>query len=127
MGGICTCLGFFSDPMFLQVSLNSCPLNLLLVRSYQAEIIISKHLIQRRSFFFFAYFAVKDGRVFQQSCVTSWKLQQFRNKCTNYSAAMAFSIEEKLDSFMTEITNNFTKLNERLDNYEAKLEKNILN
>ena len=40
---------------------------------------------------------------------------------------MAFSIEEKLDSFMTEITNNFTKLNERLDNYEAKLEKNILN
>ena len=24
---------------------------------------------------------------------------------------------------MTEITNNFTKLNERLDNYEAKLEK----
>ena len=36
---------------------------------------------------------------------------------------MAFSMEEKLDSFMTEITNNFTKLNERLDNYEAKLEK----
>ena len=24
---------------------------------------------------------------------------------------------------MTEITSNFTKLNERLDNYEAKLEK----
>ena len=40
---------------------------------------------------------------------------------------MAFSIEETLDSFMTEITNNFTKLQERLDNFEAKLEKHILN
>ena len=36
---------------------------------------------------------------------------------------MALSMEEKLDSFMTEITNNFTKLNERLNNFEAKLEK----
>ena len=36
---------------------------------------------------------------------------------------MAFSIEEKLDSFMTEITNNFAKLNERLDKFDAKLEK----
>ena len=39
---------------------------------------------------------------------------------------MAFSIEEKLGSCMAEITNNFTKLNERLDNFEAKLEKKIL-
>ena len=36
---------------------------------------------------------------------------------------MAFSIEEKLDSFMTEITNNFTKLNERRDNSEARREQ----
>ena len=38
--------GVFDDPMFLWVSSNSRPLNLLLVRSHQAEIIIVKHLIQ---------------------------------------------------------------------------------
>ena len=44
IGGICTCLGVFDDPMFLWISSNSCPLNLLLVRSHQAEIIIIKRL-----------------------------------------------------------------------------------
>ena len=33
--------------MFLRISSNSCPLNLLGVRSHQAEIIIVKRLIQR--------------------------------------------------------------------------------
>ena len=48
--GIRTCLKVSSDPMFLWISSNSCPLNLLLVRSHQAEIIIIvKHLIQRRN------------------------------------------------------------------------------
>ena len=46
LGGICTCLGVSSDPMFLWISLNSCPRNLLLVRSHQAEMIIVKSLIQ---------------------------------------------------------------------------------
>ena len=32
--------------MFLWISSNSCPLNLLLVRSHQAELIIKKRLIQ---------------------------------------------------------------------------------
>ena len=36
-------------PMFLWISSNSCPLNLLLVRSHQAEIIIVKRLIQGRN------------------------------------------------------------------------------
>ena len=35
--------------MFLWVSLNSCPMNLVLVRSNQAEIIIVKRLIQGRN------------------------------------------------------------------------------
>ena len=34
--------------MFLWIPLNSCPLNLLLVRSHQAEIIIVKRLIEGR-------------------------------------------------------------------------------
>ena len=46
---ISNCLGAFDDPMFLWISLNSCPLNLLLVRSHQAEIIIVKRLIQGRN------------------------------------------------------------------------------
>ena len=49
IGGIRTCLGVSVDPMFLWISSNSCPLNLLLVRSHQAEIIIVKRLIQRRN------------------------------------------------------------------------------
>ena len=49
IGGIRTCLGVSSDPMFLWVSSNFCPLNLLLVRSHQAEIIIVKRLIQGRN------------------------------------------------------------------------------
>ena len=44
-----TCLGVSDDPMFLWISSNSCPLNLLLVRSHQAEIIIVKRLIQGRN------------------------------------------------------------------------------
>ena len=39
----------FGDPMFLWISSSSCPLNLLLVRSHQAEIIIVKRLIQGRN------------------------------------------------------------------------------
>ena len=42
VGRICTCSGVSSDLMFLSISLNSCLLNLLLVRSHQAEIIIKK-------------------------------------------------------------------------------------
>ena len=49
IGGIRTCLGVSIDPMFLWISSNSCPLNLLLVRSHQAEIIIVKRLIQGRN------------------------------------------------------------------------------
>ena len=49
IGGIRTSLGVSDDPMFLWISLNSCPLNLLLVRSHQAEIIIVKRLIQGRN------------------------------------------------------------------------------
>ena len=49
IGGIRTCLGVSNDPMFLWISSNSCPLNLLLVRSHQAEIIIVKRLIQGRN------------------------------------------------------------------------------
>ena len=46
IGGIRTCLGVSDDPIFLWISSNSCPVNLLLVRSHQAEIIIVKRLIQ---------------------------------------------------------------------------------
>ena len=35
--------------MILWISSNFCPLNLLLVQSHQAEIIIVKHLIQGRN------------------------------------------------------------------------------
>ena len=49
IGGIRTCLGVSDDLMFLWISSNSCPLNLLLVRSHQAEIIIIKRLIQGRN------------------------------------------------------------------------------
>ena len=49
IGGIHICLGVFDDPLFLWISSNSCPLNLLLVRSHQAEIIIVKRLIQGRN------------------------------------------------------------------------------
>ena len=49
IGRIRTCLGVSDDAMFLWISSNSCPLNLLLVRSHQAEIIIVKRLIQGRN------------------------------------------------------------------------------
>ena len=49
IGGIRTCIGVSSDLMFRWISLNSCSLNLLLVRSHQAEIIIIKCLIQGRN------------------------------------------------------------------------------
>ena len=48
IGGIRTCLEVSDDPMLLWISSNSCPLNLLLVRSHQTEIIIVKRLIQER-------------------------------------------------------------------------------
>ena len=46
--GIRTCIGVSDDPMLRWTSSNSCPLNLLLARSHQAEIII-KRLIQGRN------------------------------------------------------------------------------
>ena len=46
IGVIRTCLGVSLDPNVPAISLNSCPLNLLLVRSHQAEIITAKRLIQ---------------------------------------------------------------------------------
>ena len=49
IGGIRTCLGVSNDPMFLWISLNSWPLNLQLVQSHQAEIIIVKRLVQERN------------------------------------------------------------------------------
>ena len=49
IGRIRTCLGVSDDPMFLRISSNSCQMNLLLVRSHQAEIIIVKHIIQRHN------------------------------------------------------------------------------
>ena len=47
--GIRTCLRISGDPMFQWIFSNSCPLNLLLVRRPQAEIIIVKRLIQARN------------------------------------------------------------------------------
>ena len=49
IGGIRTCLEVSDDPMFLWIPSNSNPMNLLLVRSHQAEIIIVKHLIHGRN------------------------------------------------------------------------------
>ena len=49
IGGIRTCIGVSDDPKFPWISSNSFPLNLLLVRSHQAEIIIVKRLIQGRN------------------------------------------------------------------------------
>ena len=48
VGEIRTCLGVSRDPIFQWTFLNFCPLNLLLDRSHQAEIIIVKSLIQGR-------------------------------------------------------------------------------
>ena len=50
LGANCSCLGVFCDPVSYVFFFNSlCPLNLLLVQSHQAEIIIVKCLIQRRN------------------------------------------------------------------------------
>ena len=49
LGGIRTCLEVRGDPIFLCISSNSCPLNVLLVRSRQAEIIIKNCIIQKRN------------------------------------------------------------------------------
>ena len=49
IGGIRIFLGVSSDPMFLWISSNSCPLNLLLNQSHKAEIIMVKRLIQGRN------------------------------------------------------------------------------
>ena len=48
-GEICHSLEVSNDPMFLWISSNSCSLNLLLVRSHQAEMIVIKRLIQGRN------------------------------------------------------------------------------
>ena len=45
IGGIPTCSGLSDDPMFLRISSKFCPLNLLLVQSNQAKIIIVKRFI----------------------------------------------------------------------------------
>ena len=49
IGGIRICIGVSDDPTFLWIFSNFCPLNLLFVRTYQAEIIIVKRLIQKRN------------------------------------------------------------------------------
>ena len=49
LGEIRNCLGVSSDAMFPWISSNSCLLNLLLVRSLQAETNIIKRLIQGSS------------------------------------------------------------------------------
>ena len=49
IGGIRTCLGVSKNSMLRWFSSNFCPLNLLLVRSHQAEVIIVKPLIQERN------------------------------------------------------------------------------
>ena len=49
VGGIRTCFEVFSDSMFLWISWNACPINLLLIRSHQAEVIIVKRYIQGRN------------------------------------------------------------------------------
>ena len=49
IGGILICLEVSSDAMLLWIYSSSCPLNFLLVRSHQAEIIIVKRLIQGRN------------------------------------------------------------------------------
>ena len=48
-GGIRISVEIFCDPMFLWISSNSCSLNLLHVRSHQAEILIVKRLTQGRN------------------------------------------------------------------------------
>ena len=48
MEEIRTCLEVSNDPMLLWISSNSCPLNLLLVQSRQAEIFVVKRLNQKR-------------------------------------------------------------------------------
>ena len=50
IAGIRTCLEVSDDPMFLWISSNFCPRNLLFVRSHQAEIIVVKRLIQGRNY-----------------------------------------------------------------------------
>ena len=47
--GIRICSGVTSDLMFLKISSNSCPLNLLLVRNHLAELIIINRLVYKRS------------------------------------------------------------------------------
>ena len=49
LGRIRTSLGVSIDPMFFRVSSKSCLLNLLLVRSHQAQLIVVKRLIQGRN------------------------------------------------------------------------------
>ena len=48
-GGVRFCLTVSSGPMFLWIPLNFCPMNLLLVRSHQAEINHRIASIQRRN------------------------------------------------------------------------------
>ena len=77
IGGICTCLGVFDNPMFLRISSNFCPLNLLLVRSRQAEVVIVKRLIQGRNNVTRVWV---EPRPFYQGC--------HRNDAVTYSALL---------------------------------------
>ena len=65
LGGIHTCLGISSDPIFRWISSNSFPLNLLFVRSHQAEVIIIDRLIQGHNYVKRLYqrFVPKEGYV----------------------------------------------------------------
>ena len=49
IGGIRTCLEVSDDSIFLWISSYSCPLNLLLVWSHQAEVIVVKRLVRGRN------------------------------------------------------------------------------
>ena len=69
LGGIRICLGASKDQMFVWISSNSCPLNLLLFASHQAKIIIVKRLIQGRN-------NVTRVWVEPKSCDQGWRKKQ---------------------------------------------------
>ena len=81
--GIHTCLGVSCDPKFLWISSNSYLLNLLIVRSHQAEKIIVKRLIQGRN----KVTRVQvEPRSWDQGCHKQTLLPtqpRFRVKCSN--------------------------------------------
>ena len=66
-----------SDPMFLWISLNSCPVNLLLVRSHRAEKIIVKRFIQGCN-------NVTRVRVEPRSCNQSYPKNDAFTRCPRF-------------------------------------------